>query len=144
MQGLCKIRFAYPFTLASAGSARLAEDLEEVGTFFNAADDTGEVVRGDERLVRAAWCAYQVKSDTGAVTIAGFNSPTNLRSPATWFTMAKPFAYLSATLNLWKEPYVLDKPLVLRYGIAAWDGAVSKEEIERVYHHWLKYDAAQK
>lgn len=118
---------------------RFAEGLEKVGSFINAADDTGELVRGDERLVRAAWCAYQVKSDRGAVTIAGFSSPTNLRSPAIWFTMAKPFAYLSATLNLWKEPYVLNTPLVLRYGIGAWDGAVDREEIERIYQRWLKY-----
>lgn len=123
---------------------RFAEDLEQVGTFFNAAEDTGEVVRGDERLVCAAWCAYQVKSDTEGVTIAGFSAPANPRSPATWFTMAKPFAYLSATLNLWKEPYVLTTPLVLRYGIAAWDGVVDREEVDRVYQRWLKYATAVK
>jgi hypothetical protein len=54
------------------------------------------------------------------------------------FTMTAPFAYQSATLNLWKEPFTLKEPLDLRYGVAVWDGVQSSEEIERLYRRWLK------
>ena len=51
--------------------------------------------------------------------------------------METPFAYLSATLALDKEP--LQKlDLVLTYGVAAWDGRVSKETVEETYQRWLK------
>ena len=51
--------------------------------------------------------------------------------------MLDPFAYLSATLNLYKEPLeiVADKPLELAYGVALWDGEVSSEKIEAMYRH---------
>ncbi|MBW7939136.1 MAG: hypothetical protein H3C63_10135, partial [Candidatus Omnitrophica bacterium] len=41
----------------------------------------------------------------------------NPRFPATWFTMTQPFAYLSATLNLSREPLAVKKgeDLDLRY-----------------------------
>jgi serine protease Do len=67
-----------------------------------------------------------------------FDHPQNPRHPATFFTMTKPFAYLSATLNLHKEPLkvVSDKPLVLRYAVAVWDGKVETEQIDKCYRQW--------
>ena len=45
------------------------------------------------------------------------------------FRMLDPFAYLSATLNLYKEPLeiVAGKPLELAYGVALWDGEIPAE-----------------
>jgi hypothetical protein len=53
--------------------------------------------------------------------------------------MYDPFAYMSATLNLHREPLEVtqSQPLVLTYGVALWDGHVSKDEIEKAYQHWL-------
>lgn len=98
------------------------------------------VVRGDERLVRATWCGYTAKVDGKDVTVAMFDDPGNARSPATWFTMAQPFSYISATLNLWKEPMVLQggERLDLRYGIAVWDGQVDGSVIDRLYGKWVE------
>ena len=99
----------------------------------------GEAVRGNERLVRGKWCAYAAEVDGKPVTVAMFDHPQNVR-PAWWFIMAKPFAYMSATLNLHREPLVVEagKPLMLTYGVAVWDGKVKAEEIEKLYARWLE------
>ena len=112
---------------------RFLASMDKVGTFINSANATGDVVRGTERLAAANWCAYTAQG----VTVALFDHPDNLRHPARMFTMNAPFAYQSATLNLWKEPFLLKKPLDLRYGVAVWDGQPGHDEIEKLYQHWL-------
>jgi hypothetical protein len=78
-------------------------------------------------------------ADGKPVTVAMFDYPKNFRHPATWFTMEKPFAYLCATLDLSKEPFEIQqgKPLLLRYGVALWDGAPEPAEIEKLYQKWV-------
>jgi hypothetical protein len=116
------------------------------GRFFNADDKPGEVVRGDERLTPVNWCAYTAKADGKPVTVAIFDHPNNPRYPATMFTMSKPFAYLSATRNEWKQPLKIEaaKPLTLQYAVAAWDGAVDKATVEKLYQRWLKMEQSGK
>ena len=118
---------------------RFLKSMDVGGQFRNAAGRAGDVVRGDERLVQARWCAYTAKANEKTVTIAMFGHPDNLRHPAQWFTMTKPFAYLSATLNLHKEllKVTSDKPLVLRYAVVLWDNQVGNEQIEKVYNWWV-------
>ncbi len=118
---------------------RFLESLDIGGQFLNAAGQAGDVVRGSEQLVRADWCAYTAEADGKPVTIAIFGHPENLRHPTHWFTMTTPFAYLAATLNLHKEPLEVasDKPLVLRYGVAVWDGRIDKSKIDKVYRRWV-------
>jgi hypothetical protein len=118
---------------------RFLESMDKGGQFLNAADQAGEVVRGTERITRADWCAYTAEADGKSVTIAMFGHPENLRHPVHWFTMTAPFAYLAATLNLYREPLVVtsDKPLVLRYAVAVWDGRIDKSKIDQAYHRWL-------
>ena len=119
---------------------RFVTSMDNVGSFINAAGKQGESVRGTEQLVHADWCAYTAPVGGKPVTVAMFDHPENARHPATWFTMTKSFAYMSATLNLKKEPLtiVADHPLHLRYGVAVWDGAVGREVIQRVYEQWVK------
>lgn len=107
--------------------------------FFNADGKEGTIFRGEEKLVQSNWCAYSAAVDGKQVTVAMFGHPANPR-PTTWFTMAKPFAYISATLNLHAEPLVVpaEKPLVLRYAVAAWDGKVDAKEIDRAYQWYVK------
>jgi hypothetical protein len=105
------------------------------GQFINAHSQTGVENTNDKR---AKWCAYVAKADGKVVTVAMFDYPDNVRHPATWFTMEKPFAYISATLALHKEPLKITpgEPLMLRYGVALWDGQVSPEQIEKAYRRW--------
>lgn len=113
---------------------RFLESMDKGGTFFNAGGGTG--VAGTA-IVKSKWCAYTASADGKPVTVAMFDHPSNERHPATWYTMDTPFAYLSATLALDKEP--LQKiDLTLTYGVAAWDGTKTKVEVEEIYQRWLK------
>jgi len=124
---------------------RFLQSMDAGGRFFNADDKPGEIVRGDERLTAAKWCVYTAKDDGKPVTAAIFDHPGNVRHPAKMFTMSKPFAYLSATRNEWKEPLVVKagKLLELSYGIALWDGEVDKATVEKLYQRWLKLSGAE-
>ncbi len=110
------------------------------GRFFNADDKPGRVVGGDRRLTPVKWCVYSAKADGKPVTVAVFDHTANLRHPAETYTMTKPFTYLSATLNLSKEPLVVKagQPLELRYGVALWDGEADKATVEKLYQRWLR------
>ena len=121
---------------------RFLKSMDGASDFFTSKGKVdGNVVRGDERLTPGAWCAYAAEADSKCVTVAMFDSPGNPR-PVLWFTMAKPFAYLSATVNLYREPLVIeaDKPLTLRYGVAVWDGKVGADVIEKLYRRWLELE----
>lgn len=118
---------------------RFVKSMDNNGTFINAAGKAGKIFRGSERLVSAKWCAYQSAVDGKPVTVAMFDHPKNFR-PVTWFTMLKPFSYLSATLRYHQKPFVLKAKdeLNLTYGVAVWDGKQSKEVIEKAYQKWAK------
>ncbi|MCP4263568.1 MAG: hypothetical protein GY774_39590 [Planctomycetes bacterium] len=118
---------------------RFLKSMDTGGSLFNAEGKAGEVVRGSEKLVRANWCAYTAKANGKTVTVAMFGHPDNLRHPTQWFTMTKPFAYLSATLNLHREPLKVlsGKPLALSYAVVVWDNRVENEQVEKVYNWWV-------
>jgi len=119
---------------------RFVQSMDGADDFFTPEGKAaGETVRGNERLVRGKWCAYAAEVDGKPVTVAMFDHPENVR-PAWWFIMAKPFAYMSATLNLHREPLEIEagKPLKLAYGVAVWDGKVNPEQIEKLYKRWLE------
>ena len=120
---------------------RFLTSMDAGGRFENAAGAKGKVVRGDELLAPADWCAYTAEADGKPVTVAMFDRPENLRHPAQWFTMHTPFAYLSATLNLWKEPLELtaETPLELCYAVAVWDGEAPRERIAQFHQRWLDW-----
>ncbi len=125
---------------------RFITPMDAGGTFRNASEEKGEIVRGDEKLTPSTWCSYTAMADEKPVTVAMFDPPGNVRHPAKWFTMHTPFAYLSATLGLWKAPLELveGKPLTLRYAAALWDGEVDAAQIEAMYQRWLAWPAAAK
>ena len=118
---------------------RFVKSMDAIGEFCNADGKEGKIYRGEERLVRSNWCAYSAAVDGKPVTVAMFGDSSNPRHPTTWFTMAKPFAYVSATLNLHAEPLqiAVGKPLELRYGVAVWDGYVKAAAIQRLYDKWV-------
>ena len=119
---------------------RFIRSFDPVATFqFSESAAEGELVRGTEKLTRANWVACVGKVDERWVTAAMFNSPRNPRSPAWWFTMDQPFAYQSATLNLWKQPLKLERnaPLHLTYGVALMDGEIPAEQVEAIYLKWV-------
>ena len=121
---------------------RFDESMDQDGRFFaNDGTEPGEIVRGDERVTQCKWMAYTARLHNEPVTVAVFDSPNNPR-PMLTFTMgdaSEAFAYLSATVNLFREKMELtkDKPLDFVYGVAVWDGEQSPEAVERAYQQWL-------
>jgi hypothetical protein len=117
---------------------RFLASMDLNGEFINA--DAQKGVDGTNAK-RSKWCAYSAQADGKPLTVAMFDDTGNLRHPATWFTMTNAFAYMSATLNLSLEPYVLKsgEQLHLRYGIAVWDGVQPAEVIEKVYTKWCAW-----
>lgn len=122
---------------------RFPADMDaKAGFVFPEGTETGRVVRSDETLRRADWCAVHGTLGGKPVTVVQWDHPANPRR-ALWFTMSKPFSYLSATLNLEAEPATL-KPggkWVLRYGVAVFDGAADAAQIEAARNQWLKEEA---
>lgn len=118
---------------------RFIRSMDATGEFRNADNEPGVIFRGEERLTRSRWCAYTGPADGKTVTIAMFDHYRNPRHPATWFTMAKPFAYLSATLRLHEEPLKIlaNQPLTLRYGVALWDGRARTSDIDNL---WMSFN----
>jgi len=118
---------------------RFPVSMDAGGEFRNSAGIKGEVFRGEERLVPADWCAYTAKAEGKEVTVAMFGLPANVRAPTLWFAMSGPFAYLSATIGLYKEPLKIQrgKPLVLAYGVAVWDGRPDDATIAMTCARWV-------
>jgi hypothetical protein len=118
---------------------RFVRSMDATGEFRNPNNDPGIVFRGEERLVRSRWCAYTAQVNGKTVTVAMFDHPENPRHPATWFTMAKPFAYLSATWRLHEEPLKLprDGDIEFYYGVALWDGRPETAQIDNLYMQWV-------
>lgn len=88
---------------------RFAESMDNGGTFRSSADrEESTSVRGDERVTEASWAAYTAALDgEQPATAVIFSHPDNFR-PMHAFTMgdnSTAFAFLSATLNLYREPY---------------------------------------
>jgi len=114
----------------------------KTGRFFaNDGIEPGEIVRGDERLTQCKWMAYTAKLHDEPVTVAVFDYPNNPR-PMLAFTMGDDggaFAYLSATVNLFREKMEVTKgkPVNFVYGVAVWDGEQTPETVESVYQQWL-------
>ena len=116
---------------------RFVQSMDKGGKFLNADGKTAVAGTND---ARSAWCAYSASAEGKPVTVAMFDFPGNPRHPATWFTMDQGFAYLSATLNLSKQPLKIEagKPMDLRYAVAVWDGAVEKAKIDALYRRLVE------
>jgi hypothetical protein len=116
---------------------RFVQSMDTGGRFQNADGKTGVDGTND---ARSDWCAYWAVAGEKPVTVAMFDFPKNPRHPATWFTMDSPFAYLSATLRLDKEPLVVqaDQPLELQYAAALWDGHVEPREVDTLYRRLIR------
>ena len=117
---------------------RFIPSMDRSGTFMCGKTKFGRANIGDKQLIQAPWCAYTADVNSKPVTVAMFSHPSNVR-PATWFLMLSPYAMFSGTLSLHSAPIVLsrDQAMVLRYGIAVWDGAPSSNRIEEVYANWI-------
>ena len=119
---------------------RFVKSMDNASTFMLADPNAASLtVRDDEKLTPSPWAACTGQVDGKTVTVAMFDHPDNPR-PVLWFTMGKQFSYLSATINLWKDPMVVKagQELDVCYGIAVWDGQATREQIDEAYRNWRK------
>lgn len=117
---------------------RFPKSMDRAAKFLFADPKDVAPVRNTEKVTRDRWCACVGPVDGKTVTAAMFSHPGNYRHPASWFTMSDSLTYMTATLNLYRQPLTLvaGKPLELTYGIAVWDGEAKMEEIESLYQRW--------
>ena len=96
-----------------------------------------KVVRGDEKLTPGAWAAVRCEIEGRPLTVLMIDHPANSR-PAKWFTMGKPFCYLSAALGLDSAPARLaaGEHWSLRYGIAVMSGPADPARLAKLAAQW--------
>jgi len=119
---------------------RPVRSFDHVATFRLPSGNEGTAVNAAERVTPDRWAACTGPVDGKGVTVAMFSHPANPRHPTHWFTMAEPFAYLGATLDLYRQPLLLraGKVLEVTYGVAVWDGALEVAAIEAAYQRWAE------
>jgi len=96
-------------------------------------------IRNTEKVTRDRWSACTGPAGDKTVTVAMFSHPQTCRHPTYWFTMSDSLTYMTATLNLYRQPMTLQKgqALDLVYGVAVWDGKVNAETVETAYRKWV-------
>jgi Family of unknown function (DUF6807) len=131
-----------PVTLSGAAyhglGARFLAGMDRGGAFLGAAGGRG--VSGTAGR-HAAWCAYTAEPRPGKpVTVAVFDAPNNPRHPTRWYTMDRPFAYLSASLGFDTTPRELaaGERLTLHWGVALFDGAADARALDVAYRRWRR------
>jgi hypothetical protein len=92
---------------------------------------------GGEKVTPGDWCAVRCAIDGHPVTVLMVSHPANPR-PGEWFTMSKPFCYLSATLNLKNQPATLAKgqSWLLRYGLAVVSTPADHARLAKMAAEW--------
>lgn len=110
---------------------RFPARLDPVASHLTAA---GEIDLSDNRQDVSAypWAAVRFESATPA-TLAVFGAEENARGAPVFFSMRTPFAYLSATQGLDKEPleYTSGDEFSLRYMVAAWPVLKTGSELDQ-------------
>ncbi len=115
---------------------RFVADWAEKGEFVWADAANPPAVTG-EKVSPGDWCAVRGMIEGRPVTVLMVAHPTNPR-PGEWFTMSKPFCYLSSTLNLKNEPFTLaqGQSWTLRFGIAVLSTPADHSRLASIAAHW--------
>ena len=100
-------------------------------------DPSSPSAAGAEKVTTGDWCAVRCNIGGRPLTVLMLAHPSNPR-PGEWFTMGKPFCYLSATLNLKNRPFTLAKGerWTLRYGIAVLSTPADHGRLESLAATW--------
>jgi hypothetical protein len=85
--------------------ARFLEELDPIAVHLNS-EGAPDLAGTRQDVTPHDWCAVVFDRPSAPATFALFGHPANARGQATFFTMKRPFAYISATQGLDKEPLV--------------------------------------
>lgn len=98
-------------TVVLAGSsyfglgARFLKELDAIAEHINS-EGRPDLTGTRQDVTPHDWCAVVFDRPSAPATFAMFGLPANARGKATFFTMKRPFAYISATQGLDREPLV--------------------------------------
>lgn len=108
-------------------------------TFLNEVKSTP--VRNTERVTWAGGvaCTGPVNDDR-TVTVAMLSYPPHCSHITHWFTMSDSLTYMTATMNLYRQPIVLREgnSLDIKHAVAVWDGAVTEKQLRAASLAWRK------
>jgi len=117
---------------------RFPKDFDAVAKHRNSEKGPELHARKDIDISKARWNAVTFDFKTNPVTAVVFGLPTNVRGDALFFTMLAPFAYVSATQGLDKEPleYAPGSILKLTYLVTVYPEMKTPEFIEQRAKIW--------
>jgi Methane oxygenase PmoA len=119
--------------------ARFVEALDAVAEHIHA--DGAPALAGTRQDVTPHdWCAVLLNHPSTPATYTVFGGAENPRGPATFFTMKRPFAYLSATSGLDKEPLTLreGEALQVDYLVTVHDDVKPRAYLDARCAEWRK------
>lgn len=121
---------------------RFVREFDKVAKHFNPANlpyPTG----GKHDLIETPWAGVYCNLGGKPVTIAMFTHP-DVAGKSVYFSMIDPFAYLSATQGINKEPLVYSKGdnFTIRYLVVISGNELSLEKLGQIRKNWIegKYD----
>ena len=116
---------------------RFIEELDPFATHFSA-DGSPDLSDNKQDVSAHKWTAVSFKDGNSPVTIALFGHPANSHGNANFFSMKTPFAYLSATQGLEKEPLVYRRGehFELDYLLCLYPEVKSSQDLEKRYQQW--------
>ncbi|MBM3882300.1 MAG: hypothetical protein FJ387_21695 [Verrucomicrobia bacterium] len=116
---------------------RFRQDLDPLAAHLNAGGPP-DLSNNRQDVTPHPWGAVAFDRPGQPATLALFGHPSNARGDAHFFTMRTPFAYLSATQALDREPlvYCSGDRFQLNYLITVHAALLSREALERQARRW--------
>jgi hypothetical protein len=117
---------------------RLPQSFDNVSYHQNS-EDLPYSVEQERDVTAAHWSAVTGITENKAATIALFETPTN-KGETRFYTMLKPFAYLSVTQNLDQKPleYRAHDKFTIRYLLTLSTGSRDAAFLNARYLEWLR------
>ena len=117
---------------------RFPKDFDAVAKHRNSENGPELHARKDIDISKARWNAVTFNFKTNPVTVVVFGLPTNVHGDALFFTMLAPFAYVSATQGLDKEPleYAPGATFKLTYLVTVYSEMKTPEFLEQRAKLW--------
>jgi hypothetical protein len=130
-------------TLAGANyfglGLRFRQGMDPLAEHYNAGGKP-DLSGGKQDVTRHAWGSVSFAGGDFLSTVAVYGHPRNPRGDAYYFTMKQPFAYISATQGLDKEPITYDagSKYTLDYLVTVHPAILKPEAIEARGKSWLE------
>lgn len=116
---------------------RFSQELDSLANHFTG-EGSPDLSNNKQDASAHNWTAISFKDNTAPITLALFGHSANARGKANFFSMKTPFAYLSATQGLEKEPLVYRRGehFELNYLVCLYPEIKSVQSLESRYRKW--------